>query len=84
MKECSEMVVTIKLKSYEFQTICEIINKADETDKENEDTLELNLNEKVFVSSIFKRLASSGKRKADKLEAIGAEVKNSIEFANYK
>jgi len=84
MKECSEMLVTIKLKSYEFQTICEIINKADETDKENEDTLELNLNEKVFVSSIFKRLASSGKRKADKLEAIGAEVKNSIEFANYK
>lgn len=84
MKECSEMVVTIKLKSYEFQTICEIINKADETDKENEDTLELNLNEKVFVSSVFKRLASSGKRKADKLEAIGAEVKNSIEFANYK
>ena len=84
MKECSEMVVTIKLKSYEFQTICEIINKADETDKENEDTLELNLNEKVFGSSIFKRLASSGKRKADKLEAIGAEVKNSIEFANYK
>ena len=84
MKECSEMLVTIKLKSYEFQTICEIINKADETDKENEDTLELNLNEKVFVSSIFKRLASSGKRKADKLEAIGAEVKNSIEFAKYK
>lgn len=84
MKECSEMVVTIKLKSYEFQTICEIINKADETDKENEDTLELNLNEKVFVSSVFKRLASSGKRKADKLESIGAEVKNSIEFANYK
>lgn len=84
MKECSEMLVTIKLKSYEFQTICEIINKADETDKENEDTLELNLNEKLFVSSIFKRLASSGKRKADKLEAIGAEVKNSIEFANYK
>lgn len=84
MKECSEMLVTIKLKSYEFQTICEIINKADETDKENEDTLELNLNEKVFVSSIFKRLALSGKRKADKLEAIGAEVKNSIEFANYK
>lgn len=84
MSKCSEILVTIKLKSYEFQKICEIINKADETDRENEDTLELNLNEKVFVSSIFKRLTSSGKRKADKLETIGMEVRNSIEFANCK
>ncbi|WP_149554565.1 hypothetical protein [Treponema pectinovorum] len=84
MKEFNEMTVTIKLKPYEFQSLCEIVNKSEKTDRRNEDTLELNLIEKHFVSSIFKRLASSGRRKADKLESIGNEVRNCIDFANCK
>lgn len=84
MKDFNEMTVTIKLKPYEFQSICEIINKSEETDRNNQDEMELNLNEKHFVSSVFKRLASSGRRKADKLEAIGTEVRNSMDFANCK
>ena len=84
MKELNEMTVTIKLKSYEFQSICEIINKSEETDRKNTDALELSLFEKHFVTSVFKRLALSGRRKADKLETIGTEVKNCMDFANCK
>ena len=84
MKNFNEMTVTISLKPYEFQDICEIINRATETDRKNEDTMELNLMEKKFVSSVFKRLVSSGRRKADRLESICSEVKNSMDFANCK
>ena len=78
------MTVTIKVEPYEFQSICEIINKIEETNKKNKDTIELSLSEKMFVSSVFKRLASSGKRKADRLESLGSEVRNSLAFANCK
>ena len=78
------MTVTIKVEPYEFQSICEIINKIEETNKKNKDTIELSLSEKLFVSSVFKRLASSGKRKADRLESLGSEVRNSLAFANCK
>lgn len=78
----NKMTVTIKVSPFEFQSICEIINKIEETDKKNKDCIELSLCEKHFVSSIFKRLAGSGKRKADRLESLGAEVRNSFAFAN--
>lgn len=82
--ENNKMTVTIKVEPYEFQSICEIINKIEETNKKNKDTIELSLSEKLFVSSVFKRLASSGKRKADRLESLGSEVRNSLAFANCK
>lgn len=82
--ESNKMTVTIKVEPFEFQSICEIINKIEETDKNNEDKIELSLLEKHFVSSVFKRLASSGKRKADRLESLGSEVRNSLAFANCK
>ena len=82
--ESNKMTVTIKVEPYEFQSICEIINKIKETNKKNKDTIELNLSEKVFVSSVFMRLAISGKRKADRLESLGSEVRNSFAFANCK
>lgn len=82
--ESNKMTVTIKVEPFEFQSICEIINKIEETDKNNEDKIELSLFEKHFVSSVFKRLASSGKRKADRLESLGSEVRNSLAFANCK
>lgn len=81
MRDNNELIVTIKVKTYEFQSICEIINNIEETDVKNKDTVELDLEEKHFVSSILKRLAASGRRKADKLEAIGTEVRNSMDFA---
>lgn len=84
MKDFNEMTVAIKLKPYEFQSLCEIINKSEETDRNNLDALELSLIEKHFVASVFKRLVSSGRRKADKLEAIGSEVRNCMDFANCK
>ena len=82
--ESNKMTVTIKVEPYECQSICEIINKIEETNKKNKDTIELSLSEKLFVSSVFKRLASSGKRKADRLESLGSEVRNSLAFANCK
>lgn len=82
--ESNKMTVTIKVEPYEFQSICEIINKIEETNKKNKDTIELSLSEKLFVSSVFKRLASSGKRKADRLESLGSDVRNSLAFANCK
>lgn len=82
--ESNKMTVTIKVEPYEFQSICEIINKIEETNTKNKDTIELSLSEKLFVSSVFKRLASSGKRKADRLESLGSEVRNSLAFANCK
>lgn len=75
------MTVTIKVEPYELQSICEIIKKVEETDRNNKDCIELSLNEKQFVSSIFKRLANSARRKADRLEALGSEVRNSLDFA---
>lgn len=81
MKESSELTVTIKLKSFEFENLCRIINKAEEADKKKEDTIKLELGEKEFVTSICKRLVFSGKRKAEKLESIGNEIRNSIEYA---
>lgn len=79
--DVSKMTVTIKVEPYELQSICEIIKKVEETDKNNKDCIELSLNEKHFVSSIFKRLANSARRKADRLEALGSEVRNSLDFA---
>lgn len=84
MKNFNVMTITISLKPYEFQSICEIINRAAETDRKNEDCMELNLMEKEFISSVFKRIVSSGRRKADKLESICSEVRNSMDFANCK
>lgn len=84
MKNFDGMSVTIKLTPCEFQSICEIIHKSEETNRNNQDEMKLNLNEKHFVSSVFKRLASSGRKKADRLEAIGAEVRNSMDFAYCK
>lgn len=82
MKNFNEMTVTIKLKSYEFQSMCELIKRSEETNKKNIDGLELTLSEKAFVSSVFKRLTCSGYRKANRLETIGTEVRNSIDFVN--
>ncbi len=65
-----------------FQSMCEFIKRAEETNKKNIDVLELSLPEKTFVSSVFKRLTSSGYRKANRLETIGTEVRNSIDFVN--
>ena len=77
------MTVTIKLKSYEFQSICQLINKIQESDKNLKDCIELNLEEKRTVFSVFKKLAVAGKRKAEKLENIGQEFRTSIEFGSF-
>lgn len=75
------MTITIKIKPFEFQSICEIINQIEESDRKNNDYIELSLNDKHFVSSVFKRIVFSAKRKADRLEALGSEVRNSLDFA---
>ena len=78
--EYSEMTVTIKLKSYELQSVCQIISKIKESDNQNKDSYELTLSEKMTVLSIFRRLENSGRRKAEKLESIGTEFRESMEF----
>ena len=82
--EYSEMTVTIKLKSYELQSVCQIINKIKESDNQNKDTYELSLSEKMAVLSIFRRLEKSGRRKAEKLESIGTEFRESMEFGKLR
>ncbi len=78
--EYSEMTVTIKLKSYELQSVCQIISKIKESDNQNKDSYELTLSEKMTVLSIFRRLENSGRRKAEKLESIGTEFRECMEF----
>lgn len=78
------MTIAIKLKSYELQSICQLINKFQESDKNLKDNIELGLEEKQTVLSVFKKLAFAGKRKAEKLESIGQEFRTSIEFGNLK
>ncbi len=80
--EYSEMTVTIKLKSYELQSVCQIISKIKESDNQNKDSYELTLSEKMTVLSIFRRLENSGRRKAEKLESIGTEFRECMEFGN--
>ena len=82
--EYSEMTVTIKLKSYELQSVCQIINKIKESDNQNKDSYELSLSEKMAVLSIFRRLESSGRRKAERLENIGTEFRESMEFGKLR
>jgi ribosomal protein S10 len=78
--EYSEMTVTIKLKSYELQSVCQIISKIKESNNQNKDSYELSLSEKMTVLSIFRRLENSGRRKAEKLESIGTEFRECMEF----
>lgn len=78
--EYSEMTVTIKLKSYELQSVCQIISKIKESENQNKDSYELTLSEKMTVLSIFRRLENSGRRKAEKLESIGTEFRECMEF----
>ncbi len=78
--EYSEMTVTIKLKSYELQSVCQISSKIKESDNQNKDSYELTLSEKMTVLSIFRRLENSGRRKAEKLESIGTEFRECMEF----
>jgi ribosomal protein S10 len=78
--EYSEMTVTIKLKSYELQSVCQIISKIKESNNQNKDNYELSLSEKMTVLSIFRRLENSGRRKAEKLESIGTEFRECMEF----
>lgn len=82
--EYSEMTVTIKLKSYELQSVCQIINKIKDSDNQNKDSYELSLSEKMAVLSIFRRLEKSGRRKAEKLESIGTEFRESMEFGKLR
>lgn len=70
-----EMTVTVKLNSMEFQGICELLNRIETSNQNNEDDLELNLNDKMFVNKVFSKIKESGKRKASKLEAISSEFK---------
>jgi len=73
-----EMTVTIKVNSNDFQSICELLKKIDDSNKRNEDELVMNLSQKMFMSRILYRLKDSGKRKANKLEAISSEFINSL------
>lgn len=82
MNETSIMTITIKLSADEIQSICEIANAIKKSDKENEDRMTLGIEEKSVVCSVFSKIAISAKRKADKLEALSSEFKNSIEYGN--
>lgn len=76
------MTITIKLSAEDIQAICEINKLIKNTDKENIDSMTLNLKQKHVVESTFSKIASSARRKAEKLEALSSEFKNSIEFGN--
>lgn len=80
MNEINYMTVTIKLSAEDVQAICEIAKSIKKTDKNNEDTILLGINEKSVIKSVFSKITSAAKRKADKLEALSSEFKNSIEF----
>lgn len=68
-----EMTVTIKIDSNDFQGICELLDMITESNNKNEDDFSLNLAKKMFLSKILFQLRDSGKRKAQKLEAISNE-----------
>lgn len=68
-----EMTVTIKVDSNDFQGICELLSMIDKSNKNNEDEFLLNISQKMWLAKILFRLKDSGKRKAQKLEAIGNE-----------
>ena len=84
MENINELSVTIKLKPHEFQNLCRIIKKTDCAKEKNIDGIELDLHEYIFIASLCKRLTSSGKRKAEKLEALGTEIRNSMEAAEFE
>lgn len=77
------MAITIKMEPYEMEYACHIIKKIKEADRNNEDSIELDLSEKQLVQSVFNKLIDSGTRKATRLEMIGNEFKNIIEFGTH-
>lgn len=81
MKEFNEMTVAIKLKSNEFQFLCETMNRIQKCNENNIDVLQLEIGEQIALYEVLKKIADSGRRKAEKLESIGSEFKNSMDFS---
>lgn len=82
MNEYSEIYVPVKIKSYELQEICRLLDKLHKTDSENKDTAELELDEKILLESLLNRIKASAAKKASRFESLGQEFRNSIEFAD--
>ncbi len=82
MNEYNEIYVPVKIKSYELQAICTLLDRFYKTDNENKDTVELNLDEKILLESLFARIKSAASKKANRFEELGQEFRNSIDFAN--
>lgn len=82
MNEYSEINVPVKIRSYELQEICRLLDKLHRTDNENKDTSELELDEKILLESLLNRIKVSAAKKASRFESLGQEFRNSIEFAN--
>lgn len=83
MSNYNDMTVTIKLKSVELQKLCEIYNEV-KAEKTGHDEVVLKSDDKEFIAQLLNRFIRSGKQKAEKLEAIGTEFRNSINFGLYK
>jgi len=82
MKDFSRMTVTIQINPSETQTLCEIVNKIKSNEENNNDEISFGISEQLIIKDIFVKVSEAAKRKANKLEALGAEFRTSLEYGN--
>lgn len=81
MKDYTELSISVRLKAYEVKLLCKLLDKFKYADDKDEDCVQLELPERKALASLFNRIKFATYVKAEKLETLGQEFKDGIDFS---